>query len=307
MSDIKTNEHFEIDRRKFLKKSAIGILGAGVVLTTGNIIVSPPDMDLPDPYPEMPAKKPVIAPYNNKALFFDEHQYALVATLAALIIPTDDDPGATEAGVVDYIDSHVAGSPRKQAVYGRGLKWLDEFSQDRYGSGKEFLSLSLEEQIELLSLMNESSLMRGRPVSGFAQRVDRKIDKIWDDIVGIGENSKFFKVIRGDVIDGYFSNPVSWQVAGYFGPPQPVGYLNFANPPSSANYTGSTRLIGNTTCLKCHREGRHPRGGLINHTCTACHRPHSPWPYDKNAFHLEDHIGFAFPNADRKKRRQLID
>jgi hypothetical protein len=290
-----------INRRQFIKKSVVGILAAGGTFTVGRIIVSPPNMELPDPYPELPNQKLDIPTYNKNALFFDEHQYALVATLSALIIPTDDDPGATEAGVVDYIDSVVAGSEKKKALYTRGLKWIDEFSQNKYGSGKDFLSLSLKRQIYLLRLINEAHSMRWRKVSSFLQRLDRKIDTIWDDLFGIGKNSYFFKVIRSDVCEGYFSNPISWRVVGYYGPPQPNGYANFSDPPSSANYTGSIRSVDNTSCLICHKEGNHPRGGLINHTCTACHRPHSPWSYDKEAFYLEDHIEFLFPNPDRKR------
>jgi hypothetical protein len=104
-----------------------------------------------------------------------------------------------------------------------------------------------------------------------------------------------------DTCDGYFSNPVSWKVVGYFGPPQPNGYPDFSEPPSSANYTDSIRPVDNASCLICHKEGKHPRGGLINHTCTTCHRPHSPWQYDKDSFYLEDHIEFLFPNPDRKR------
>jgi hypothetical protein len=299
VSNIKTDRDVEIDRRKFLKKSALGVLGLGVLVTTGKVIVSPPDMELLNPYPDLVEKEPIIPPYNKDALFFDEHQYATVATLAALIVPTDDDPGATEAGVVDYIDGLLAESKEMQAAYTKGLKWLDGFSREKYG--KDFVSLSVRNQIDLLSLMHETYSMRRRPVSGFWQQVDRKIDKYWDDWFGAGEHASFFQIIRRDVLHGYFSNPISWRVIGYLGPPQPVGYLDFSNPPSSAHYTGSTRHIDNSTCLICHKEGRHPRGGMINHTCTACHRPHSPWPYDKNAFHLEDHTGFVFPNPDKKK------
>lgn len=299
MSNIFNN----INRRQFIKKSAIGILVAGGAFAAGKIIVSPPDMGLPDPYPELPSQKPVIPPFNKKALFFNEHQYALVATLAAIIIPTDEDPGATEAGVVDYIDTIVAGSEKKQAVYKKRLKWIDRFSQKKYGASKDFLSLTLKRQIDLLRLIDETYSMRSRKVSSFLQRLDREINKIWDDLFGIGKNAHFFKIVRSDVCNGYFSNPVSWKVVGYFGPPQPVGYLDFSDPPSSAKYTGSIRPVDNPSCLTCHEEGRHPRGGLINHTCTTCHRPHAPWPYDKDAFHLEDHIELLFPNPDRKRTK----
>ena len=37
-------------------------------------------------------------------LYFSEDEYAVVRAACARLIPTDDDPGATEAGVADYID-----------------------------------------------------------------------------------------------------------------------------------------------------------------------------------------------------------
>ena len=41
-------------------------------------------------------------------LHFTESQYAVVAAACARLIPTDADPGATEAGVVDYVDQLLA-------------------------------------------------------------------------------------------------------------------------------------------------------------------------------------------------------
>ena len=293
-----------VDRREFIKKIGIGALATGGLLTVGGVIVSPPDMKLPDPYSEIPDWKPAIPAYNDQALFFSEHQYALVATIAAIIIPSDDDPGATEAGVVDYIDRSVADSEKRQGVYTKGLKWMDDLSQEEYGT--DFLTLDLKEQINLLRQIDESATMRTRPVSGLMGRVDRKIDKIWDDQFGIGKKSVFFKTIRRDVIFAFYSSPISWQAIGYFGPPQPVGYLDFSQPPSSANYTGSVRQIRNESCLICHNEGKkHPRGKLIDYTCSTCHRPHSPWPRKKNAFYLEDQVEVIFSSPDRKKEAFL--
>ena len=37
-------------------------------------------------------------------LYFSEDEYTAVRAACARLIPSDDDPGATEAGVVDYID-----------------------------------------------------------------------------------------------------------------------------------------------------------------------------------------------------------
>src|SRR5436190_14104993 len=38
-------------------------------------------------------------------VFFTDDEYAVVDAACAMLIPTDDDPGATEARVVDYIDT----------------------------------------------------------------------------------------------------------------------------------------------------------------------------------------------------------
>ena len=41
--------------------------------------------------------------------FFDEHQRATIAAAMARIIPTDDTPGATEAGCIDFLDRYLSG------------------------------------------------------------------------------------------------------------------------------------------------------------------------------------------------------
>ncbi len=272
-----------VNRREFIKKLGIGAVATGGLLTSGTIIASPSRMELPDPYPELPDGKPAIPPYNEQALFLNEHQYALVATLAAIIVPEDEHPGANEAVIVDDIDRFVADSKEKQEIYTEGLKWMDEISREEYG--KDFLALDLKEQIGLLSRIDEAETMRNRPVTGFMERVDRKADEIWDDLFGIGESSNFFRVIHKDVLVAYFSHPISWNVIGYYGPPQPVGYLDFSEPPSPKKYTGAIRKVSNKTCLICHGEGTkndrgelHEKGKLIDNTCKTCHPPHSPWP-----------------------------
>ena len=121
-------------RREFIKASAIGLLATGVTISIGRIIAQPPDMKLPNPYPVLPNKKPVIKSTNNDTLFFNDHQYAMVATLAAIIIPTDEDPGATEAGVAGYIDKFVTQFPKRQSQYVKGLKYIDN-STKQFPSG----------------------------------------------------------------------------------------------------------------------------------------------------------------------------
>jgi gluconate 2-dehydrogenase gamma chain len=41
--------------------------------------------------------------------FFDSHQRATIAAAMARIIPTDDTPGASEAGTIDFLDRYLSG------------------------------------------------------------------------------------------------------------------------------------------------------------------------------------------------------
>ncbi|MFO7713628.1 gluconate 2-dehydrogenase subunit 3 family protein [Desulfosarcina sp.] len=293
MTKENVNGNKGVDRRQFIIKSAVGVLGLGALAGTCGVSVTAARNKGPGGFPG--AGRPAIPHFNDSARFFKPHQYAAVATLAALIIPSDDEAGATEAGVVDYIDRITADSKEKQARYDQGLTWLDAFCKSRYGS--EFLDLDPEIQMDLL----HAAFDPGGSTS-FIERAASKIIRIWQGLTGTRMNGRFLNEVREDVVDGFYSNPVSWQHVGYFGPPHPVGYLDFAEPPSSAHYIDSVRMVNNTACNTCHEVGEHPRGGFIDHTCTACHRPHAPWPHDRDAFYLEDHIGVVFSNPDRKKK-----
>src|SRR4051812_35316564 len=45
----------------------------------------------------------------NGESFFDAHQRATIEAAMARIIPTDDQPGAREAGAVDFVDRYLSG------------------------------------------------------------------------------------------------------------------------------------------------------------------------------------------------------
>ncbi len=299
MIDQNSEPKRSLNRRQFINKTAGYVAGAGAALTAGSLLI-PPENSQASQYSEIPTQKPAIPDFNPDSRFFNEHQYLTVATLAALIIPTDEHPGATEAGIVDYLDAFLADGPQQmRTTYSQGLAWIDELSRQR--RGRDFIQLDLQTQIDLMQEMHEISEMRQRKVSGFLQRLSRKVDKLRDNVLGMGENAKFFKRLRNHVFNGYVTNPVSWNMIGYYGPPQPVGYLDFADPPTAYNYSPPVRHVNSASCLGCHEATMdHPNGGLIDHACTTCHRPHTPWLRNQDAFHLENHIGVAFPNSDRK-------
>ena len=45
----------------------------------------------------------------SDATFFDPHQRATIEAAMARIIPTDDEPGASEAGTIDFVDRYLSG------------------------------------------------------------------------------------------------------------------------------------------------------------------------------------------------------
>lgn len=297
MSDNKTS------RREFIKYSALTAAAATAAVSIAGVAL-PREVDMPVPYPTGQPSEMRIPVYNQNVRFFDAHQYRLVATIAALIVPSDDTPGATEAGVVDTIDRMLADDPERQIVYRKGLRWIDTVSAKRFGAGNDFLQLETEDQVALLCSIDRSNLIHRRSGKTVFEKIDIKLGIFWDMVFGFGRNARFFYEIHRDIITAFYSNDVSWRGIGYFGPPQPEGYLDFMDPPSSDNYTGRVRPIRSETCKTCHQDVKHPTGALIDHSCRHCHHPHRPWPATPDSFHLEDYIGFVFPSPDRKLGNQ---
>src|SRR2546428_7659523 len=66
---------------------------------------------------------PTTGPYVPQ--FFETGEYAMVARLAELIIPSDGSPGAREAGVSEFIDFMVAIDPGVQFRFRYGRAGLD--------------------------------------------------------------------------------------------------------------------------------------------------------------------------------------
>src|SRR5712664_1525811 len=81
----------------------------------------------------------------------DPHQDETVATIAELIIPKTDTPGAREAGVPAFIDVMFAewGDDDQRKVFTAGLANVDERSRALFG--KDFIACSPELQTQILT------------------------------------------------------------------------------------------------------------------------------------------------------------
>ncbi len=101
--------------------------------------------------------------------FFTPDQAADVDAIAAQIIPTDDLPGAREAGAAYFMDHALATWAQSQReAFSGGLDELNRQATHRWPGAGRFAALSSERQIELLHVIEPTpffQLMRFHTVA----------------------------------------------------------------------------------------------------------------------------------------------
>lgn len=160
-------------------------------------------------------------------IFFNDFEARTVEAIAERIIPGGDgDVGATDAGVVYYIDRAVAGfSISLQKVYRLGLRELEAFCRRK--SGKSFVELSGEGQDDVVRRFLG-------PESGEAAAAHKSMgEDDYDFGSELGETRALDKsllerllvVVREHAIEGFFCDPVyggnrnavGWRLVGFPG------------------------------------------------------------------------------------------
>ncbi len=171
-----------ISRREFLKRAVAGG-GAALALAT-----------------TLPGVKGI--PSAEGGLFFDPHERETIEAAVARIVPTDQDPGAKEAGAANYIDQQLAVSYHdSQQLYRDGLKRLDAESRKQFGA--DFVDLSPDQQDTILEDAEKN-------------------------------NAAFFGALRQHTMEGCFADPeyggnkdhIMWKMVGFPGKKLPEGYTN---------------------------------------------------------------------------------
>ena len=137
--------------------------------------------------------------------FFSPDQAVEVESITAQIIPTDDSPGAREAGAVYFIDRALTTFDQdKQTTYAEGLTGLRTKTQELFPNANKFSELNSAQQIQLLTAI---------------------------------EHSAFFAQVRLHTIVGFFANPeyggnrekIGWNLIGFddkFDWQPPFGYYD---------------------------------------------------------------------------------
>ena len=127
-------------------------------------------------------------------------QYRTIEAAASRILPTTDTPGATEAGVVVYIDRALTEAyPELAPLYREGCRTLDRHARQR--SARTFADLAPEEQDAVLSSFE----------AGEAPDFRRA--------------SLFFETLRKHTMEGFLGEPayggnrglVGWRLVGFPG------------------------------------------------------------------------------------------
>ena len=131
-------------------------------------------------------------------------EWTLVEAISGRIIPADEEPGAIEAGVVNFVDKALANEDAAlKPVYRAGLAGVDAVAKRRFK--KTFVALAPAEQDEILVAL-ESGKAEGWPA-------------------GPVKAADFFVVVRAHTVYGFLGDPAyggnrdyaGWKVAGYPG------------------------------------------------------------------------------------------
>jgi hypothetical protein len=113
-----------------------------------------------------------------QAKVFDNHQFATVGTLAELIIPKTDTPGAREALVHQHLDHILADSPEAaRNKFLEGLWWLD--GHCLRSAGKPFNDLAADKQTQVLLALYDTSDPDLQPGRTFVEAMKTWTAKIY--------------------------------------------------------------------------------------------------------------------------------
>ena len=148
--------------------------------------------------------------------FFTIEEGQTVAAICERIIPADQDPGATEAGVVNFIDLQLMGPyKRHRASYRQGIRGVEQTSLKRFGH--RFTELGPEGQDEVLKELERAAAARETRKGVSSPGETRK---------GVSSED-FFSLILSHTMQGFYGDPrhggnrgrVSWKMLGLPYPP----------------------------------------------------------------------------------------
>src|SRR5213082_1917760 len=151
--NIRQNTMSELNRRNFLLRAGTGLSAAWVTASWPALLSAATHAHA--------AAKAATPP---KFEFFTPEEAAEVAAITARIIPTDDTPGAREAGVVYFIDRGLATfAVDDQKTYREGLPELQARLREMFPRGPNFSCLGTENWQPWRNISRNLACNSGRP------------------------------------------------------------------------------------------------------------------------------------------------
>ena len=98
------------------------------------------------------AQSPASPPY--QPAFFTAAEYSMLSRLTDVIIPATDTPGASAAGVPEYIDRVVSLNAEHQPLARAGLAWLAAQARRRFR--RDYLSLDDAQHVAILQPLSDA-------------------------------------------------------------------------------------------------------------------------------------------------------
>jgi len=136
----------ELSRRRFLSQAGIGVSAAWVSAHWPEMVSAATH-----------AHQAMQSGVAYKFEFFTFAEATEIDALSARIIPTDDTPGAREAGVLYFIDrALVTFANGDQQKYREGLPELQSLVREKFPGVEKFSAATAEQQDELLHTMEAS-------------------------------------------------------------------------------------------------------------------------------------------------------
>jgi hypothetical protein len=178
------------------------------------------------------AQAPSAGPY--APTFFTPAEYATLSRLTDVIIPSTSTPGASAAGVPEYIDRVVTLNAEHHSLMRAGLAWLERQAKDRFS--RDFLSLDEAQHIAILQPLSDEVDRQQREAQRGRFRTDAKGGTVY--YVAINDKTspapaaaarsapesdpaqpvRLFRLIKNMTADGYYTSRAGLlEELGYIG------------------------------------------------------------------------------------------
>ena len=178
-------ENGNASRRQFLKGTASGLSSAWLALHWPAVLQA-----------HEHARQAAATP-NTKLDFFSAAEAVEIEAMAAQIIPADKSPGASEAGVVYFIDRALVTFDReRQPVYHDGLALLQSRTKEIFPDAIAFSKLNSDQQLQLLTAIEKTEFfetVRVHTIIGFLADPDHggNRDQIGWKLIGFEQKASF--------------------------------------------------------------------------------------------------------------------